>query len=146
MTASEPDHDRRYRLAADRAAAKVIDGEAIIIDLITGRYYSLEGPGADAWSLLAAGVPVAEVAGGLSASYEVDRDVALADTARLARQLLDEQLLAPADGDQPNPPELASAPERKPYRAPELTVFRDMEDLLAFDPPLPPTDTTVWRS
>ena len=39
----------RFRLASERAVAKVIDEDAIVIDTITGRYYSLEGPGEAAW-------------------------------------------------------------------------------------------------
>ena len=42
----------RFRFAADRAVAKVVDGDAIVIDTVTGRYFSLEGTAEVAWSLL----------------------------------------------------------------------------------------------
>ncbi len=49
----------RHALNGEVATAKVIDGEAIVINVVTGRYYSLEGPGALAWALLAAGATLA---------------------------------------------------------------------------------------
>ena len=54
--------DSRFRLAGDRAVARVIDGDAIVIDTLTGRYYSLEGPSQTAWSLLVASRSLDEVA------------------------------------------------------------------------------------
>jgi hypothetical protein len=136
----------RLKLASGRAAAKVIDGDAIVIDTVTGRYYSLEGSGEAAWSLFVSSATLGEAAEALRARYDAaDTDV-LADVIRLAEQLLDENILELA-------PETAGAvPVRtdngapQEYRPPAVTVFRDMEDLLAFDPPLPQTDTTVWSA
>ncbi len=54
-------------------AAKVIDGEAIIINLTKGTYYSLEGVGGAAWSMLAAGHSLDEAAQTLAKHYSVDQ-------------------------------------------------------------------------
>ena len=35
---------------------------------------------------------------------------------------------------------------REAYAPLAVTVFRDMEDLLAFDPPLPVSDVSVWTT
>ena len=37
------------------------------------------------------------------------------------------------------------APERQPYRVPEVEVFRDMAQLLALDPPMPDVGDIPWR-
>ncbi len=133
----------RHALNSEVATAKVIDGEAIIINVVSGRYYSLEGAGGLAWTLLAGGATFAEAAGVLGDQYEVDSARAQADLERLAAELLDEQLLVRAEGAAP-----AAVPEapaqRAPYQGLRLVTFSDMEDLLAIDPPLPPTDAELW--
>ena len=123
---------------------KVIDGDAIVIDTVTGRYYSLEGPGEVAWSLLTASLTLREVAEQLSARYESgDADV-LADVTGLADQLVEENLLVATDEGPVEAPGAFDG-ERQPYAAPSVTIFRDMEDILAFDPPLPQPGT-VWTA
>jgi Coenzyme PQQ synthesis protein D (PqqD) len=137
--------DTRLRLASHRAVAKVIEGDAIVIDTITGRYYSLEGPGEAAWSLLVSSLTLREVAEVLAERYETQGADVAGDVSRLAEQLLAEQLVAPAGdpaGAVKPPPPLS----REPYAPPALTVFTDMEDLLAFDPPLPATDFPAWSA
>ncbi len=135
----------RFRFAAERAVAKVIDGDAIVIDTVTGRYYSLEGTAEVAWSLLTSSLTIGEVADALRARYETgDADV-VGDVSRLAQELLDESLVVEApDAEASTPP--PSEEKADEYSAPTLTIFRDMEDLLAFDPPLPVADVSVWTT
>jgi hypothetical protein len=137
--------ERRYALNADAVAAKVIDGEAILINIVTGRYFSLEGAAAVAWVQLSAGGSLDATAAAIAERYAVDPATARADAAALVEQLVDADLVvaSSANGDG----ELAAAaalsalgdapavPE--PYVPVTLTTFDDMEDLLAFDPPLP---------
>ena len=83
-----PPEDARFRLAADRAVARVIDGDAVVIDTLTGRYYSLEGPSQIAWSLLVASASIGEVAWAMRARFDTgDADVT-GDVARLADDLV----------------------------------------------------------
>ncbi|MEI8104285.1 MAG: PqqD family protein [Actinomycetes bacterium] len=142
------DDNARFEFAGDRAAAKVIDGDAIIIDTVSGRYYSLEGPAEVAWSLLATSASLAEVAQALRDRYDTtDADV-LGDVRLLTEELLAENLLrvaAPGSASVTAPPP-TDAP-RAPYSRPALVVFRDLENMLAFDPPLPhPADGAAWGS
>jgi len=34
--------------------------------------------------------------------------------------------------------------EKKPYAAPQLQIYRDMQDLLALDPPAPGMNQIAW--
>jgi Coenzyme PQQ synthesis protein D (PqqD) len=146
MSASEP----RHAINGEVATAKVIDGEAIVINVVTGRYYSLEGAGALAWTWLAAGATVAEAAAVLASRFGVDEAQARQDVAPLADELVADELLVRGDGVAPGPPDPALADGdgvaavRGPYAPPKVVRFTDMEDLLAFDPPLPPTDAELW--
>lgn len=138
-----PDH-ARLTLASGRAVAKVIDGDAIVIDTVTGRYYSLEGTGEAAWSLLVSSLTIRAVAEALGERYDTAGADVLEDVRRLAGELLAENLLEEASGAAEPAPPRPPAGAREPYTPPELTVFRDMEELLAFDPPLPATDFPAW--
>jgi fermentation-respiration switch protein FrsA (DUF1100 family) len=139
--------ERTHRLAVNQAdvAAKVIDGEAIVMNLSNGIYYSLTGTGAWVWELLENGHSVGEVADALVRRYEVDEGTAWADTTAVAVRILDEGLMhesidAAAGSD---PVDHQEGSER--YLAPELKAFNDMADLLALDPPMPGLARTPWQ-
>lgn len=140
--------DSRYQLNDAEVAAKVMDGEAIIINLENGMYYSIDGAGAEIWSLIANGHAIEEVASVISRRFSVEKAEVESDIGRLVEQLLEEGLVQPADtettGAMPASSENgARAPV--PYTAPELNAYRDMADLLALDPPMPGLRATPWR-
>src|SRR5439155_15121605 len=119
------DAGTRLRVNTERVAAKVIDGEAIIINLANGRYYSMTGTGALVWSMLADGVAVGSIADTLAARYEVDTDACRGDVERLVDELLVEQLLAGSD----EPPAQAAGPSPDDPPAcepPQLEVYSDL--------------------
>lgn len=130
----------RYAPAAD-IAAEVIDGEAVIIKLSTGVYYSVDRAGALIWQALAAGHAAAAVASALAEAGGVSEDRASADVDRVLATLVGEEILTTADG-----PAQSGAPEfgAFTYAEPAVTTYRDMKDLLALDPPAPGLDGIPW--
>jgi len=54
--------DTRFRPNTAEVAAKVIDGEAIIMNLSNGLYFSLAESGAELWELLECGYSIEESA------------------------------------------------------------------------------------
>jgi hypothetical protein len=140
----------RHRLNRGTAAGKVMDGEAIVINAVTGRYYSLDDAACVAWVHLAAGSRLTDVVAAIVERYDVDPEVARADVVALADQLLAEDLLVVSpDGAPADPVDESQLPPNggglRPYGAPEVVTFRDMEDLLAFDPPLPVVEPHEWE-
>jgi len=126
----------RFRINEELTAAKVFDDEAVVINVVTGQYYDLGGSGALAWIMLSAGATPDEVADAFADHFEVDPGVARADVEALVDQLLAEELIVAApDVSAPMRPERPA--ERAPYSPPAMTIYRDMEDLLTSDPPLP---------
>jgi hypothetical protein len=97
---------------------------------------------------LIGGAGVAEAGEAIAERYEVEPGRAAADVERLAAELLAENLLMVGAGGpeeaEPLPPAVAGS--RAPYAEPVIVTFTDMEDLLAFDPPLPPGDHQVWEA
>jgi hypothetical protein len=136
-TADDVAGQTRFRLNAERVAAKVVDGEAIVINLVNGRYYSLDGASGLAWQLVVGGHGMDETAKQIAAAYDVQESVARADLSHLVSDLLAEGLVFEAgDGD------LAAEPPATPevrlaYVPLELVSYTDMEELLALDPPMP---------
>jgi hypothetical protein len=126
----------RFRINDELTAAKVFDDEAIVINVVTGRYYDLEGTGALAWAMLVAGASPEEVAGTLAERFQVDAATARADVDALVEGLLAEELIVAAPDATPPPSDPPPA-ERARYARPELVTYTDMEDLLTVDPPLP---------
>jgi Coenzyme PQQ synthesis protein D (PqqD) len=78
----------RLRPNEQEVAAKVMDGEAIIINLANGIYYSMDKVGALIWEALAAAHSLEEVILAIIARYDVSREQAQADVERLAAELL----------------------------------------------------------
>ena len=115
--------------------AEIIDGEAIIINLATGVYYSLENIGAYIWELLAEGHSLEQSVQALVNRYSVSEDDARRDVEELVRQLVEEELISRSEAGPSQ--SMNGAHGLRPgedYRKPELNIYRDMGDLLALDP------------
>jgi coenzyme PQQ synthesis protein D (PqqD) len=135
----------RLRPNQEEIAAKVVDGEAIMINLSTGIYYSMDETGALVWELLAAGHSLEEVSAALARRYDVPGEQAQADVARLGAELLEENLVTLSDVNAapaglPGPVVQA----RTAYTAPKLDIFRDIGNLIALDPPMPGLTDLRW--
>jgi hypothetical protein len=128
----------RLRPNSAEVAAKVIDGEAILINLSNGMYYSMDLAGGVVWQLVEATREVREIVEDVCAHYDVERPRAEADIERLIDELLQARLIeicaddAVERGDRPEAPA-----KRAAYQAPRLNAYHDMSELLALDPPHP---------
>jgi hypothetical protein len=126
-------------------ASKVMDGEAIIINLSNGVYYSLDKVGGFIWEQITATRSVAETVAAVSAHYDVSHERARGDVERLIAELLREDVIEPVDGLSASISGAPSVPAtRLPYEPPALNIYRDMGDLLALDPPTPGLDSP-WQ-
>lgn len=118
-------------------AAKIISGEAILINLQTGAYYSLRDTGALVWHALSSHRTRGEILDLLVAHYQPRPAGLEGDLDALLGQLDAEQLVRASERSQPLDETEAPPPASAPYRAPVLEKFTDMEELLALDPPTP---------
>jgi len=134
---------RRFEVNQNEVAAKVMDGEAIIMNIANGAYYSVTGSGALIWEELERGMSVDQVVDALTAVYDVQPDTARADTVGLVGTLLTEGLVIETDGRE-GPAPRAAGVTREPYPEPVFEKFTDMADMLALDPPMPGFDETPW--
>jgi hypothetical protein len=132
---------RQTRISPNRTdvAAKVIEGEAILINLTTGMYYSSDGAGGMIWQLIETSRTIEEIADAVSAHYAVEPDRALADIQALAADLVAAGLVHVGDDAAPaeERPVAPLPDQRGPYQQPRLVGYDDMAQLLALDPPHP---------
>lgn len=131
-------HDDSFLIANEQdVAAKVTDGEAVLINLASGLYYSMDEVGGFIWSMIVHGSSVDQVVDAVAARYSVSPARARGDVRQLVRQLLDEKLIAFSMGQPVGEPAIPAEPPGQPYETPRLTRFDDMADMFALDPPLP---------
>ena len=126
----------RYRVNSPQVINETIDGEAIMINLATGSYYSLDRVGGDVWTLLEASLSVDDIVAQLGQRYDAAEDDIRRGVSDLVQRLSDEELVVPCDdGDAVGAASLEPVPaSRLPFRAPSLEKFTDMQDLILLDP------------
>lgn len=114
---------------------EVFDGEAVLVNLRTGCYYSLNGSASEIWALLGtSGRPAAEILQEVSDRYDLKGDAASA-VERFVERLRAEGLAVDTSATtarEPLPP--VTHGTANGYTPPEMTRFDDMQDLLLLDP------------
>jgi len=118
-----------YEVCAPSVVGEVIDGEAIIMDLRSGAYYSTDGVGSVIWQSIEGGASHSQLL--RVAEAAADTDVARAEVAKFVDDLLARELIRQIDGKQEES-EIAAFPG--PYAPPVLAVHEDMQDLILLDP------------
>jgi hypothetical protein len=137
----------RLRPNEGQVAARVMDGEAIMINLSNGMYYSMDGVGGLIWEMIEGRHSLEEIAATIVLHHDVLPEQAQADVQRLVEELVQENLVQVSDDQAPNGAGQREAPEEQLcYEPPQLTTYRDMGDLLALDPPTPGgAQEFLWR-
>ncbi len=111
----------RYEVNKPDVVDESVDGEALIVHLGTGAYYSARGAGDVAWQLIAAGKSIEEAC----QSHSFDSSVLAGFVEHLlAEQLIRERTLPPSEVNG-----LVSVPGE-----PQLEKYTDMQELLLLDP------------
>jgi hypothetical protein len=136
-----------FRANTPHVVHEIIDGEAILVNMQTGRYYSASEIGAVVWGLIEAGAPVSAIVDRVAARYRGAREEIAAGIERFLAELEREGLIVPHEGavavgdgagagrDVP--------PAGAPFVPPALRAYTDMEDLLLLDP-IHDVDETGW--
>ena len=134
-------NNQRFRVNTPMVTHEIIDGEAVIINLDTGNYYSLVETGSLIWSLVDKGASASDVQSLVQQTYQgnatdIDRGV-----QELLGQLQQENLIVPVDGAPPvDLTELeqilpaGNSHEKPSFNPPLLNKYSDMQELLLLDP------------
>jgi hypothetical protein len=116
---------------------ETIDGEAILIQLETGSYYSLEGSGPDILQLVDAGTTRQNAVSALESRYGANGGALASAIEHLIDELAAEELIevgeeapdgAGVEGEGP------TADHNGGFKTPVLLKFTDLQELLLLDP------------
>jgi Coenzyme PQQ synthesis protein D (PqqD) len=77
-------------------AAQVASGEAVLLDIESGQYFSLNPVGGRIWELCDGTRSVAEIVSVMCEEYDVARDVVTADTTEILSELEKAKLVVDA--------------------------------------------------
>jgi hypothetical protein len=139
----------RFRLNAPSAVSETIDGEAVIMNLKTGNYYSIDKCGAVLWDWIMQGRSLANVIDLAQHHYSGDAGTIKDAVIQFVGELLNQELVKRVDaGKAIEPSQNASADtrgSRGPFELPQLNVYHDMQDLLLLDP-IHDVDDEGWPS
>jgi hypothetical protein len=114
-------------------SASVFDDEIVVANFSTGTYYSLRFAAAEIWLGLMAGVPAEQVVQAIAPHCTSSPQV-FENEAWSFIKTLEEQALIKAVDRTAADAGWAPRPMFRPYAAPLLETFKDMEDLLLLDP------------
>jgi hypothetical protein len=133
--------NQRFRVNTPMVTHEIIDGEAVIINLDTGNYYSLVETGSLIWSLVDKGASTSDVQNLVQQTYQGDAADIDRGVQELLGQLQQENLIVPVDvAAAVDLTELqqilpASNGHAKPsFNPPLLNKYSDMQELLLLDP------------
>ena len=123
----------QFRVNTPQVINEVLDGEAVIINMGTGDYFSLRGSGALVWEALEAGAGPATIVGAFVAAGLGTRSEIEPGVVALVEQLEAEGLIVRVD-DCGTAPVAALPTPAGPFERPALEKFTDMQDLILLDP------------
>ncbi|MCP4398989.1 MAG: PqqD family protein [bacterium] len=126
-----------FKINSPQVVHETIDGEAVIIDMDTGSYYSLQHVGAAIWNFIDRRIQVKHIVAGICQQYSGDAEEMAEAVSQLLSQLQEEHLILPnsdaTETSQPSGlPDLEG--EKTEFVMPVLERFTDMQDLLLLDP------------
>jgi Coenzyme PQQ synthesis protein D (PqqD) len=137
---------RHFRICTPSVVSEVIDGEAVIMDLRSGNYFSAVGTASRIWQDIEAGRSYEQVIDRLSATYRIDSATLSGALDRFLAELIANNLIEEAGETPAGNAEPASSYDivpGEPFAPPVLAVFTDMQDLLLLDP-IHDVDASGW--
>jgi hypothetical protein len=97
MTAARPWADDNRPQRTSHVASQRTNGSLVLLDLESGRYYTLEGSGPEVWGLCDGRHPLQSIVATVSGAHDVDPEVVRADVLELLDHLTAEGLLDVAE-------------------------------------------------
>ena len=125
--------DTRLTARGNPIVHETLDGEAVIINLHSGTYYSLQGVGAVLWQALVESTTVAELGRRFADETSLAADAVGPAMERFVAGLYDEALIAVEPPPSGRPSEAGVVPGEI-AEALALQRFTDVQELLALDP------------
>ena len=122
--------DHHYRISEPNVVSEIIDGEAIIMEMRSGNYYSAGGIGASIWQDLLDGRSHEQILTATQAFPQAPQARAEVEAFLAELETLGLIVQQPATGAAA----VGAAAWSGPYAKPVLSSHDDMQDLIQLDP------------
>ncbi len=133
--------EKSYIVNSQGVYSDNFDGEAVIVNLNLGNYYSVRDVASAIWSSLQLGVSLSNLADHISAHYNSDKAIVTADLLALFEHLFNDSMIVEFKG---NVSALDTSLLPAQYSAPQLETFSDLQDLFLLDPVHAVDDKLGW--
>lgn len=138
---------RAYQPNSPAVASEIIDGEAVIMHLKSGKYFSAAASGGFIWGCVERTQPVDHIIALFIEQYAATPEQAKSAVESFLEHLLTEELIRALPDNHPATPlplaELGGSSTRRAFISPTLNVYSDMQDLLLLDP-IQDVDEVGW--
>ena len=130
---------KTYFQVAPQILRELIDEEVVIINMISGSYYSLTDLGASIWDMIEQGFSFDRIVQALVNQYDASPNVIQDSLDQLIISLMTEELIVAATSEMTVAEVVSIATvdaltAKKPFLAPVLSKYDDMQELLLVDP------------
>jgi hypothetical protein len=120
-----------YTVASKDIVFESFDGEAVVLDLASGKYFGFSDSGSRLWDALSSGVPASQLIGAATGAGHITA----ADVDGFVSQLLEYGLLAAATEASAQPLSDALREQLAGAREPlKVDIHDDLADLIIVDP------------
>lgn len=136
---------KTIRINTPHVIHEIIDGEAVLVNLESGNYYSMDHVGAFIWNLIEQQAQFDQVFSAVANQYSGSTEEIESGITQLFDQLEAEKLIVAAESTNGDSPfqETSSEGEKLTFELPVLHKYTDMVDLLLLDP-IHEVDDTGW--
>ena len=127
----------QYRVNSPNVIHEIIDGEAVIVNLDKGLYYSLLNTGAEIWECINEGMPKADIVSYLLTQYDSSQKEIENAVDNVISKLQTEEIIVlnlVKENTYKKIEEKIESKIKKEFKIPHLEKFTDMEELLLLDP------------
>jgi DNA-binding NarL/FixJ family response regulator len=137
-----------YRVNSPNVIHEIIDGEAVLVNMENGSYYSIDSVGAVVWDYIEKGLSNRQIVQAISNQYAGNQEEISTGIEKLIDDLKTERLIVPGEPSSEHNHAAAinqaiPAVPKPEFVPPVLNKYTDMEDLLLLDP-IHDVDETGW--
>ena len=125
---------RKFRLASANVYSQRFDDETVVIDTVSGVYYSLTGSAVDIWSLIEQGAGTDQIVDILVDRYDETPPAIASSASNFLQDLLGEGLIREADAIGLAARDRQASATKAAFQPPVIQRFTDMQNLLLLDP------------
>jgi hypothetical protein len=126
--------ETRWQINSPSVASEILDGELIIMNQTSGKYFTSAGIGPAIWQCVEAGMPRPVILNLLAESCGMQEDLIAVDVDAFVGSLVSEGLIVEASASAGASPIEAPRIGHHSYAKPALSAYSDMQDLLLLDP------------